>query len=750
MVVEPSDRLTNSPKLTVSRLSIRTRRYIAYFLLACTCGSLTGYILFFRHAIFQIEGERPVPIEAFGDGATVTHAFLMDGDGLRAISVRIVADQPLSLRVVYKLLRLYDPAPGAENNPNLYTATYAWTGTLSLRAGDQWQRIEFPSVGKSHDRWYGFEIRLLDATNLARRPAQSPRPSVRVMASEDNPPRGGKLWINGVRQHGALFIRAHAGTIYEQFMLGDSVFWRDHPLVPVIVVGVAWAFFHLLMRIRYVFSNTPTEESRSPAEEEITRGERLLVLALILAFLGINVSSMTRGLEYDELFTASQFVIGMSLWKTATSARAFNNHVAYSLLAGLTTRIFGPAEWALRLPALALGAATIYFAWDFARSVSDRSVALFSAVVLALSPSFNHWSCSARGYTGLALMTLVSSRAFLNMLKTTSASATVRHVGATVAAIYFHLYGAWVFVIQYLIFGWLVLTRATAHREAARDSGHLKQRGLRALWRSFSIIATLTTMLYLPTFALLTQSTIERGRTGLRLSLLSDLFQAFVSTESWLLGIAVVTVAILGVVRLSRRTLEVAYLLALLLVPLLVMWLLVRPFDLYVRFFAYWTPVFALFVAHGIAKILGWRFAPISGKRGWLGGRAANALILGLVWGIGGLIAADWVKQDLRRPYVAGYREALQRSFGNASASVFAIGGNAEMFDYYLGKPLTILSSARDLERLMAEKAALRIAYHNMPWNSLEDKHMASLLEKQCAAAQRGTVIVFECNRKSD
>ena len=57
---------------------------------------------------------------------------------------------------------------------------------------------------------------------------------MRLMASEDNPFRGGKLWIGGARQAGSLFILAHSGTLYEQLGFGDR------RILPDVVSGSSW------------------------------------------------------------------------------------------------------------------------------------------------------------------------------------------------------------------------------------------------------------------------------------------------------------------------------------------------------------------------------------------------------------------------------------------------------------------------------------------------------------------------------
>ena len=232
---------------TAGRLDVwMPRLSVVWFLAACA--PLIGYetyLMFFKPMVLRIEGEKPVALEAFGQGATVTHAFLMNGDGLRAVDVRIASDQSASVHVFCKLMRLYDTAAGADANPNLYTQIYAWSGAFSLRAGDQWHRIEFPSVGASNDRWYAFQIRVIDVVPKRgwshRRDAE---PAVSIIASEDNPRRGGKLWIGDVRQPGALFIRASGGTTYQRYRAGaapglPAVLWRRSIALAAVFLGIA-------------------------------------------------------------------------------------------------------------------------------------------------------------------------------------------------------------------------------------------------------------------------------------------------------------------------------------------------------------------------------------------------------------------------------------------------------------------------------------------------------------------------------
>ena len=67
--------------------------------------------------------------------------------------------------------------------------------------------------------WYTFEVQLLEADNVAVRPGASAR-RVALVASSDNPERGGILWVGDTRQPGSLFIRAErqGRTPYRRFV----------------------------------------------------------------------------------------------------------------------------------------------------------------------------------------------------------------------------------------------------------------------------------------------------------------------------------------------------------------------------------------------------------------------------------------------------------------------------------------------------------------------------------------------------
>ena len=196
-----------------------------------------------RTIAFSIEGKTPYAIDAFGSGATIEHQFLMAGDGLNSVSVRLSAARPMTVRLLTAVSSAERTAP--ETRAQLYR----WISVHTLESGDTWKRLDFPALPSSNDRLYTLLIRLIDGRVSDGGGSSTPveRLPVSLMASIDNPALGGVLWINGIRQAGSLYLRAHTlgETPYQRFRLAieprlPSVL-RYRGLQVFVVVIYQWA-----------------------------------------------------------------------------------------------------------------------------------------------------------------------------------------------------------------------------------------------------------------------------------------------------------------------------------------------------------------------------------------------------------------------------------------------------------------------------------------------------------------------------
>ena len=94
-----------------------------------------------------------------------------------------------------------------------------------------------------------------------------------------------------------------------------------------------------------------------------------------------------------------------------------NHHPLYSLLARVSYLAMGGADWAIRVPALLFGVASVWATYRFAREVTDRRESLLAAALLSVSYHHVWFSQNARGYSALLFLTLAGSTLFLRMLR---------------------------------------------------------------------------------------------------------------------------------------------------------------------------------------------------------------------------------------------------------------------------------------------------------------------------------------------
>jgi hypothetical protein len=137
-----------------------------------------------------------------------------------------------------------------------------------------------------------------------------------------------------------------------------------------------------------------------------------LLLAVVVA-IALRVPGMDRSLGHDEAFTAEAFA-SQPYAHIATSYAAPNNHILHTILVRLSIQALGKSNWTVRLPALAAGVAAVPAIWLVGRALFGSAAAgLAAAWILALIPVHVSYSQSARGYSLLVLLALLSLGAAL-------------------------------------------------------------------------------------------------------------------------------------------------------------------------------------------------------------------------------------------------------------------------------------------------------------------------------------------------
>jgi hypothetical protein len=112
-------------------------------------------------------------------------------------------------------------------------------------------------------------------------------------------------------------------------------------------------------------------------------------------------------IRYDEAYTYLNYVSRPALI-TLSLYDAPNNHILYSLCAKLCVILFGPQEWAMRLPSLVSGVLLIPGTYLLGRAVfGSSSAGLLAAGAISGSAYLIEYSINARGYSFICLFTIL-------------------------------------------------------------------------------------------------------------------------------------------------------------------------------------------------------------------------------------------------------------------------------------------------------------------------------------------------------
>ncbi len=280
---------------------------------------------------------------------------------------------------------------------------------------------------------------------------------------------------------------------------------------------------------------------------------RWLVLILALA-AGLRLWHLNAPLWHDEIQTLVTHVhLG---WGEMLQDYSMNHHYLHNLAAKLSIAAFGESPWAVRLPAMLFGLATIWATWALAREIAGAAIAHVTALLLALSYHEIWFSQNARGYTGLALFSTLGLLLFLRGMKAPDRRTWLLFALCLAGAVFTHLTGAFFFVALGLV--WLAVILARAAR------GTLAAPVLRLPFLGFLIGGALTALLYLPILPSLlhTVSTVsDTSAVDLMKEYQNPVWTAFEAIRTGignagplvpLVGAAVLVLCLLGAVSLHR------------------------------------------------------------------------------------------------------------------------------------------------------------------------------------------------------
>jgi dolichyl-phosphate-mannose-protein mannosyltransferase len=176
-----------------------------------------------------------------------------------------------------------------------------------------------------------------------------------------------------------------------------------------------------------IVSSWWTSARRSPrALEGWARTEgpvHVLVLATsIVVGAALRIAFLDVPMRYDEAATFNAFV-AQPLYVSLANYSEPNNHLLHTLLVSLAVDALGDGEWAIRLPALIAGIATLPLSYVLARRLYNSTAALLTAALVASSSTLVEYSTNARGYSLLVALTIASLLAAARVIETGSQGA---------------------------------------------------------------------------------------------------------------------------------------------------------------------------------------------------------------------------------------------------------------------------------------------------------------------------------------
>lgn len=282
----------------------------------------------------------------------------------------------------------------------------------------------------------------------------------------------------------------------------------------------------------------------------------LWLAAILLLALALRIAALNGPLWFDEVVTVETHLkLG---WDEMLQSYSMNHHYLHNIAAKLTMDAFGSAPWAIRLPALIFGIASIAAMWALARSIAGSLPAHLTALLMALSYHHIWFSTNARGYTGLALFSTLGLLCFLRGIDAPTRRTWLAFAACLAATTFTHLTGAFFFLTLGLV--WLAVIGWRA----------LRGRSDRALviepLIGFGVGGLATLVLYLPVLSGVfstVSSVSETSAADPMKEYQSPLWTAYEAIRTGLgeagprvtlVGAAVLTLSLLGAVALRRRS----------------------------------------------------------------------------------------------------------------------------------------------------------------------------------------------------
>jgi mannosyltransferase len=189
-----------------------------------------------------------------------------------------------------------------------------------------------------------------------------------------------------------------------------------------------------------------------PSEGEDARRPIPWLVAIVVVAAAFRFYGIGSDLWLDEITTVLDYR-NVSAFQILTTYTSSNNHLLNTLMVKAMVSAFGPAEWAVRFPAVVFGIAGIPAAYALARVALRTRESLLAAFLLTVSYHHIFFSQNGRGYTALLFWSTLGTLFFLRGLTRDRALDWVLYVVSMFLAVATVLYGVFVIAGQVLAWG---------------------------------------------------------------------------------------------------------------------------------------------------------------------------------------------------------------------------------------------------------------------------------------------------------
>ncbi|MGE3167612.1 MAG: glycosyltransferase family 39 protein [Pyrinomonadaceae bacterium] len=299
------------------------------------------------------------------------------------------------------------------------------------------------------------------------------------------------LFLPGVAM--LVFAVVVSSDSYARFLLGENA--KDLAWGPALFRVLLAFHGALLITVSLVwerFSSTKKNAHESSPKERMSAAIWIALAFLCVVSLGLRMWYLNTDLWVDELLTLLDFS-RQPMGQILTSFPNQNQHMLFSILSHASIETFGESAWALRLPSVLFGVASVFVFFFFCRRFVSVRESLLSCALMTVSYHHIWFSQNARGYMGLLLFTLLATWCWFEALENNKWRWWLGYVMSVVLGMWIHSTMAFVVASQGLLY--LTLLAFPGLGGQRTEDSPERRAGLRP-WAAWAISITATMQLY--------------------------------------------------------------------------------------------------------------------------------------------------------------------------------------------------------------------------------------------------------------